>query len=192
MALTKSEKDFWVQEIAHEIDNEIANYSTEIGECREMAFEYALKKNNATKEYEECLELYKRLQDIWADYASLKDYFKDVANSLQEKLEGLSFEEPVYYGARVTRNERVTVGYSLPDDTHRYSNYEKDGVFQDSFIERLSNVYLKEVMANRGVTEPLELEELKKKVERGIMLATTSAKLSQFLSKFAEENGLEL
>lgn len=192
MALTKAEKDFWVQEITHEIDNEIANYSTEIGECKEMAFEYALKKNNATKEYEECLKLHKHLQDIWDNYASLKETFKDATNKLQEKLEGLSFEEPAYYGARVTRKEKIRVAYSLPNDTHRYSNYEKDGVFQDSFIERLASVYLNEVMTNRGVTEPLELEELKKKVERGIMLATTSAKLAQFLQEFSEENGLNL
>ena len=189
MALTKTEKDFWVREIKHEIDKKIDEYSDEINECKDLAFDYAMKDTGALKDYQACLDMWDDIENAWDEYTKLIEKFKKHAKALQEKLKDVRYEHEVHGG--YSRSENINVLYAIPSETHRYGIFS-DGVFNDSWKDTLAKVYLEQVMLSNKLDEPIRLKQLKKSVERGIMLSTTSARLALFLEGFAEENGLEL
>jgi len=185
--LTKSEKDFWVSELKAEIDGKIEEHREDIEKCIEEAFDYGLKKHGADAEYKKALSLVSDVNKAYADYQVVLSRFKEHIGKVHEALNDLRYEE--YVSPAYSRSEKVSVSYNAPGAG--YGGTDKLRI-DTRWQRNLAMVYVDEVMLKNNVTEPLRLKELKKKIERGIMLATSSAKLAEFLEEFAVANDMEL
>lgn len=185
MALTKAEKEFWVNELREELQKKINTYRAEIDECMEIAKAEAIDEVGLGSDWGLAKKQYAKLLKIHEDYKNAQNDLGETVKGLNKKLKPYEYTHKTY---GYERTETISLSYSSPGTA-----YNVDKELSEDWLEKVAeHHFLEDVMRSRGVTAPLQLKEAQKTLKRAVMLATTTTKLKEFLEQFMEEWGVEL
>lgn len=185
MGLTKRDKDFWLNELKEELQKKIAVLQPAIDRCLGLAMAKAMKDTRLEKDWSAIQKKYAQIEAIHEDYEKEKENMEELVDAINDKLEPYRYDK-VQYGRGYS--EAIKVGWTAPNAYGLNA-----GKLEDTWIERLAREYfLEEVMIAEGVTEPLEIAETEKRLERNIMLATSAGQLKAFLEVFMSDNEISL
>jgi hypothetical protein len=185
MGLTKRDKDFWLKELKHELQQRVAVFQPAIDRCLELAKVKAVKEVKIGKDWASVQRRYQEVLEAYIKYTELKDDMDDLVEALNDKL--LPYRHDIVQYGR-TYTEKIKVEWSHPG-YHGVSHAK----LKDDWLKYLVEThFLEAVMIAEGVTEPLEIAEVEKKLERNIMLATSASQLKEFLEAFMSENDIEV
>lgn len=184
MGLTKRDKDFWLDELKEELKKKLAVFQPAIDRCMGLARVKGMKVVGLEKDWIAIGAKFKKIVKTYKEYLELKDEMDELVELINDKLEPYTYERPQYGRTYI---ENVKVNWTGP-------SYHGIGAANlgSGWIDDLARCFLDEVMVAEGVTEPMEIAEVEKKLERNIMLATSAAQLKEFLEAFMQDNGIEV
>ncbi len=180
MALTKTEKDFWIAELRAELQVQIDSFQDEVDVCMEIAKINALESLKITGKWKRAQALYKKMLAIHAQY---KNEGEAVANAVRELNEILQpYKRTVSRFGGAGYSEAIRLATNFPS-----TGYHNEEELCSVWLEQLAKeYYLEDVMVARGITQPLDLAKAQAQLKRQIMLATSSTQLKEFLQSFME------
>lgn len=187
MAITKSEKDYWVRELKKELKELREEHTEEYERCMELARERAVQELGIGRLLGTAGKLHAEAFDKYEVYRKHSEKTSKAVNAVNEKLKGIRVET----GHEYPQYDRPRLSYNAPQNAYNY-NYTKSKDIDLSFLDTLAKLYIDDVLEEQGATDIIHLQEAYKMVERRIMLATTSKQLREFLTWFSKDVGIEI
>lgn len=186
--LSKSEKEFWLKEIGDELDLKIEPYTDDIERCFELAKGEALKSTGVDKRWLQLQRAAELADKAYQTYKDIEEELTDLLREVNKELKKYTYEVIEY--DKYKRLYNIEINWASPN-SYRAKENETHGL-STSWIDTLAkHFFFEKMLESQGVTAPLEVKRLKKKLERGIMLATTTTQLREFLNGFMAENEIE-
>lgn len=189
--LTKTEKEFWAQELRHIIDDEIEKWSEVIAECTILAEKKVLEDLGVEKDWKKINSEWASLEKDLAKFEDRIDAINDGVKELNKVVRRKIEKENVDYNGQVYYTwEDVSISFNSPSlGSGRYNPLG----FDEKWLKKIAVAdYLNDVLAEEGHDQVLALYQARKTVKRNVFLATTTQQMQEFITRFCETLGLEL
>lgn len=186
MALTKTDKKFWIGELQRELKLKKSAFSEDVQRCVELAKTKVLEELGLTKD----IPRLQKLQDnMWSDYERYeksRELYENMVNDINKKVKGVGITAYHYGG------EPYTTTTEMSKRTPHSGYGSRVNEMDMRWLDQLAKEFLPGVLEEEGIVEVIRLEDESERLERNIMLATSNTQLKEFLDAFCERNEVEL